>query len=238
MMSVPESIRPRKLSDEVQHRLLTLIRENGLAPGDHLPSERELMSRYDVGRPAIREAMQSLQHMGVIDIRHGERPRVAAPSLDGLVDQLGTSMQHLLKHSDTSLDHLKEARVALEAEMARIAAQRRTEADLAALRDILDRQAKARNDPEAFLECDGQFHRQIAAISRNPIFETISHGVFTWMRAFHVEQVRKRGLEALTLAEHRAILTAIESGDSASAAQCMRAHLERANALYHQENAQ
>ena len=216
---------------------MRLIRDDRLAPGAPLPSERELMTRYEIGRPAIREAMQSLQHMGVIEIRHGGRPRVAQPSLDGLVEQLGTSMRHLLTHSESSLDHLKEARVALESEMARIAARQRSEGDIAALRALLAEQAGARDDSESFTEIDGRFHRRIAAISRNPIFETLSHGVFTWMRAFHVEQVRQRGLEALTLDEHGAILDAIARGDEAAAVQAMRDHLERANALYRQGNA-
>lgn len=236
-MSSPESIRPRKLSDQVQERLLHLIRDDRLAPGDALPSERELMVRYQVGRPAIREAMQSLQHSGVIEIRHGGRPRIASPSLDGLLEVLGPSMRHLLTHSQSSLDHLKEARVLLESEMARMAATRRTEADIAELQALLAEQDNLRTDSEAFLESDGQLHRRIAALSGNPIFETLAFGIFSWLRTFHTEQVRKRGLESLTLAEHRAIVEAIIQGDAAGAASAMRAHLERANALYHQDNA-
>ena len=236
-MSVPKSeIRPRKLSDEVQDRLLRLIREKPLTPGDALPSERELMADYGVGRPAIREAMQSLQHMGVVDIRHGGRPRVAKPTLDGLVERLGTGMRHVLTHSESSLEHLKEARVSLESEMARMAASRRDENDVRDLRAILASQKAARSDAERFLEQDGRFHRRIAAISGNPIFETVAHGIFSWMRTFHVETVRKRGLESLTLAEHGAILDAIAEGDGEAAARAMRDHLERANALYDQEN--
>ena len=237
MMSAPDSIKPRKLADEVQDRLLRLIREEGLGPGDALPSERELMARYEIGRPAIREAMQSLQHAGIVEIRHGGRPRVAEPSLDGLIGQLGAGVQHLLAHT-SSMEHLKEARAALEAEMARLAAERRSETDVAALESLLAAQELARDEPERFLEIDGKFHRRIAAISANPIFETLVHGVLTWMRAFHVEGVRKLGLEALTLVEHRAILDAIAAGDAGAASAAMRGHLERANELYHQDHYQ
>lgn len=237
MMSAPDSIKPRKLADEVQERLLRLIREEGLSPGDALPSERELMARYEIGRPAIREAMQSLQHQGLIDIRHGGRPRVAEPSLDGLVAQLGAGVQHLLAHT-SSMDHLKEARAALEAEMARIAARRRNDRDVASLEAILAAQELAEHEPERFLEIDGKFHRRVAAISGNPIFESITHGVFNWMRAFHVEGVRSPGLERLTLAEHRAILDAIAAGHPDAAGAAMRGHLERVNDLYHQDHYQ
>ncbi|WP_168223061.1 transcriptional regulator NanR [Oceanicola sp. D3] len=241
-MSLPDhdrsaGIKPRKLADEVQERLLRLIRAEGLGPGDALPSERELMTRYEIGRPAIREAMQALQHRGIIEIRHGGRPRVAEPSLDGLIGQLGTGVQHLLAHT-SSMDHLKEARAALEAEMARIAARRRNEADIGALEALLAAQEFATEEPERFLEIDGKFHRRIAAISANPIFETLAAGIFDWMRDFHVEGVRKVGLEALTVTEHRAILDAIIAADPEAAAQAMRDHLERANALYHQDHFQ
>ncbi|WP_108886101.1 transcriptional regulator NanR [Pseudoprimorskyibacter insulae] len=230
-----EPIRPRKLSDEVQDRLLERIR-SGMAPGDVLPSERELMAEYEIGRPAIREAMQNLQRMGLIDIRHGGRPRVAEPSLDGLIGQMATSMHHVLTHGASTMDHLKEARVTLEAEMARLAAMRRTDGDLATLEQILDRQTEARDTPERFLDLDGEFHRTIAAISGNPIFETLSAATFSWLRSFHKDLVRSPGLEALTLKEHRAILAAIAAQDAETAARAMADHLTRANALYHQSH--
>ncbi|WP_417722112.1 transcriptional regulator NanR [Salipiger sp.] len=235
-MIPPDPIRPRKLSEDVQDRLLALIRDDGLKPGDTLPSERELMAQYGVGRPAIREAMQSLQQAGIVEIRHGGRPRIAAPSLELLMGQTALAMQHLLTHSTATLAHLKEARATLEAELARLAAERRTEDDIVALRAILDRQAASRDNSGGFLEQDGLFHKRIAAISRNPLFETVGHGLFQWLSVFHKEFVRSPGLEALTLAEHEAILAAIAGGDGPTAAQAMRDHLERANTLYHQDH--
>jgi len=81
MMSIPVKLTSKKLSNEVRDFLLSHIQENKLSPGTVLPSERELMASYNVGRPVIREAMQSLQHMGLVTIRHGERPKVAEPAL-------------------------------------------------------------------------------------------------------------------------------------------------------------
>jgi len=235
-MTDPTPIRPRKLSKAVEERLLRMIREEKLVPGDPLPSERQLMELYQVGRPAIREAMQNLERMGLIEIRHGGRPKVAAPSMNALIEQMGVSMQHLLTHSSSSLDHLKEARVLLETSMARIAAERRTIADVRDLADLLDGQRSVRDNPIEFLAFDGRFHRRIAAISGNPIFESVAFALFDWLREFHADLVRKPGLEALTLEEHRAILTAIESGDPIAAADAVEAHLTRANKLYHQSN--
>src|ERR1700676_3170820 len=78
-------IRRRKLYEEVAARIEDMLRDGGFAPGDQLPSERELMERFDVGRSAVREAMLSLQRMGLVAVSSGERSRVLAPSAKALV---------------------------------------------------------------------------------------------------------------------------------------------------------
>jgi DNA-binding FadR family transcriptional regulator len=222
----------RKLADSVQERLLALIRSGELAPGDPLPSERELMQAFEVGRPAVREAMQSLQAMGLVEIRHGDRARVAEPSLGRMVDQMSETMRHLLTHSPASFEHLKEARATFEIEMARIAARRRSDSDLTRLVRVVESQETERAEPLRFLELDGQFHREIAAISGNPIFTALSEAMFNWLANFHVALVRVPGREQLTLDEHRLIIAAIEARDPDGAAKAMLDHLSRANSLY------
>lgn len=236
MSNAGSPIQRRKLSDDVQDRVLEIIRSGEFAPGDTLPSEREMMKAYEVGRPAIREAMQNLQRMGLVEIRHGERPRVAEPSVSRMVEQMSETMRHLLTHAPANLEHLKEARGTFETEMARIAAKKRSSSDLERLERIIDIQEAASDDSPRFLALDGQFHREIANISGNPIFASLSEALFQWLAEFHVAMVRKPGLEALTIEEHRGILKAIADRDGAAAAKAMADHLYRANALYHQQN--
>lgn len=225
-------IQKRKLGEEVRLRLLAQIERGELRPGDALPSERELMESLGVGRPAVREAMQALEGAGLIAIRHGERARVAEPSVGRMVDQLSVTMKHLLVHSNASLENLKDARVTFEVEMARIAARRHAVADLDRLSDTVTRQEAALGDPATFRRLDGQFHRDIAAISGNPIWSALSDGLFRWLNDFHVDLVSVPGKENLTLAEHRGIIAAIRSGDPARAGAAMADHLTRANDLY------
>lgn len=229
-------IRRRKLSEDVRERLLAMI-ESGLKPGDRLPSERELMAEYGVGRPAIREAMQSLDAMGLIVVSHGERPRVAEPSMASAFDQLGPTMRHVLAHSKPTLEHLKETRLVLEQHLASVAARRQRPDDIDRLQSVLEQQRAAGNDPERFRQLDGQFHAMIAAISANPILTSVCTAIFDWLAVFHEEAVLKRGLEELTLEEHEAILEAIASGDSARASEQMGRHLTRANARYARSHA-
>ena len=236
MTSPKEGIRRRKLSDEVREILLERIQHGDLSPGDLMPSERELMQAYNVGRPAIREAMQSLQSMGLVVIRHGGRARVAEPSLSGMIDQLSETMRHLLAHSPASLEQLKEARIVFESEMARIAARRRSDSDMARLRNVLAAQTEAQDDLETFVMRDGDFHREIASISGNPIFSALAGALFQWLAHFYRGAVSVPGLEKLTLDEHGAILSAIEARDPDAAQRAMSDHLNRANELYRQHH--
>lgn len=226
------SSQKRKLSDDVRARLLAMIEGGQTRPGDLLPSERELMDRLGVGRPVIREAMQALAQTGLIEIRHGERARVAEPSVGRMVDQVSGSMKHLLVHSPATLEHLKEARLTFETEMARIAARRAGPSDLQRLADTVEEQAATLGDPRRFRLLDGRFHRDIAAISGNPIWAALSDALFRWLNDFHVDLVSVPGAEHLTLAEHREIIAAIRSGSPDRAAAMMADHLNRANELY------
>jgi DNA-binding FadR family transcriptional regulator len=232
-----DKVRRRKLSDEVRERLLAQINEGDLRPGDPLPSERELMALYGVGRPAIREAMQQLASLGLIVVRHGDRPRLAAPRLDLLAEQLALTMRHVLTHDDNILRQLREARIVVETGTARLAAELRTDAHLEELRDILARQLLARADPQEFMRRDGEFHAAVAGISGNVVLSAVVRAVFDWMARFHQGAVHSSGLERLTLEEHEAIFAAIAARDPERAAQAMKEHLTRANALYRQDAA-
>ena len=226
----------RKLSDAVRERLARRIASGAIRPGDSLPSERELMSAYGVGRPAIREAMQSLQASGLIEVRHGGRARVARATVDNAFDRMRPTMRHVLAHSAPTLEHLKEVRLATETHLAAQSARMRDERHLAEMRGVLDTQARARGDAASFLRFDGAFHEAIARSTGNPVFTTLSQAVFGWLSEFHQAAVHKPGLETLTLDEHAEILAAIAAGDPDRARRGMHDHLSRANALYATEH--
>jgi len=229
-----EPIARRKLYEEIVDRLSARISDGVYAPGDKLPSERELMSLFGVGRPAIREAMQTLERMGLISISHGERARVTSPDARALIDQVAATARHMLITSPKTLSHLKEARLFFEVGMVRIAAAKATEQDVERLRGRLDDHVESLKDLSRFLEMDRLFHREIAAISGNPIYAAVSQAVFEWLEEFHVELVRLPGAEQITLKEHTAILKAIAAKDPDRAAKAMEQHLKRANKLYRQ----
>jgi GntR family transcriptional regulator, sialic acid-inducible nan operon repressor len=227
-----EPIQRRKLYHEVLERLQQRIKSGELGPGDHLPSERELMEFYGVGRPTVREALQDMARSGIVEITHGERARVATPTARLLIDQIAGGAQHLLRIQPDMLGHLKEARVFLESGMARLAAEKAMPDDILKLRERLDEQRLALGKADDFLAQDKAFHREIAAISGNPIYPTIVEALFNWASEYYRSIVHAPGLESLTLVEHERIFKAIADHEGAAAELAMRDHLTRANELY------
>src|SRR3978361_2579642 len=122
VLPATEPIARRKLSDEVFDRLKVMITSGEVRPGDAMPSERDLMERFGVGRPAIREAMQALSNLGLITISHGERARVCALTPDSLFRQIDLPAQLLLSSSSQSLTHLMAGRLLFEGGMGRTGA--------------------------------------------------------------------------------------------------------------------
>ncbi|KAB0676881.1 transcriptional regulator NanR [Aureimonas leprariae] len=238
MTQPTEPIVRRKLSTEVFDRLRTMIASGSLKPGDQMPSERELMERFGVGRPAIREAMQALANNGLLAIQHGERARVVAPTPRALFGQVNGAAQIMLSSSPTALGHLKEARIFLERGMVRQAAERAGPGDIDDLSRLIDTQRAALGDAETFIAADMRFHVRIAAISGNPIFEAVSEAMLGWLKEYHTEMLIWTGKERFTLAEHEQVLAALAGNDADAAEAAMVGHLERSSALYVHQSAE
>jgi DNA-binding FadR family transcriptional regulator len=227
-----EKIVRRKLSDQVLERLQELILSGELGAGEPLPSEHALMDRFGVGRPAVREALQSLQTMGLITISHGERSRVNELSADAVLKQGDTVARMLLSAAPQNLEHLKEARRLFEIGIVRLAAPHSRKKDVANLREIIEHQRAQLGDPAAFMQADISFHVRISEMSGNPIFSAVSQAMLGWLFRFHSDLLIWSGHEEITLAEHITIVDMIEAKDGERAANAMEEHINRSRALY------
>ncbi len=183
----PAPIVRRKLSDEVVERLLGEIESGRWGAGDKLPPERALMEEYGVGRPSVREAMQRLASMGLVEISHGERATVKTMDARNMLEQIDRSARHLLLSSPNTLEHLKEARLMFEAGMVRIAAAKASAKDIAALNACVDRLEKSAGEVDEFVRADIDFHIAIASVSGNPIYSALSESMLNWLAEFHQE---------------------------------------------------
>ncbi len=222
----------RKLSDQVLERLLEMITRREVQPGELMPSERDLMERFGVGRPAVREALQSLDTMGLISISHGERARVSALTADTVIRQIDAVARLMLSASPDNLEHLKQARRFFEIGMVRLAAAKATGADISELRRLIERQREALGNAEAFIAADIAFHRKIASLSGNPIFAAVSDAMLSWLFNYHADLLLWSGAETKTLAEHTVIVDRLATGDEEAAADAMGIHLDRSDLLY------
>ena len=146
-----------------------MVREGRYSPGDQLPSEREIMEELGVGRSAVREAMLSLQKMGLVTLNSGERARVTTPTAQVLVHELSGAARLLLAQ-DGGIQRFQEARALFEIGLARLAAQLATKDDLARLKEALEANRLAMDDWVEFMRTDVAFHYVIATIPRNTIF--------------------------------------------------------------------
>lgn len=219
----------RKLSELVLERMRDLILGGEIGPGDALPSEHALMRRFGVGRPAVREALQSLQTMGLITISHGERSRVNALTPEAVLRQGDAVARMLLSAAPENLEDLKQARRLFEIGMMRIGAPRAAPGDVAELRRLIETQRAQLGDPAAFIRADIAFHVRLAALSGNRIFPAVSQAMLGWLFRFHSDLLLWSGHEEVTLAEHEGLVDAVEAHDAERAEAAMAAHLERSN---------
>jgi len=212
---------------------MQLINSGQFAPGDTFPSERELMEQFGVGRPAVREAMQSLQSAGLISIQQGQRPRVTVPTAVDMFSQIDLAARHVLNSSPGSLEHLKDARLLFEVGIVRRAAEHFTEQDAARMRTALDKQKRFyETEPDKFVEADMDFHVAIAEATKNPILVATCRALLGWLKQFHTTIVRLDGKEPVTMGEHERIFERLVARDPDGAAHAMTDHLNRSRTIF------
>ncbi len=219
-------IRREPLATEIARRLVEYLLSGQVGPGERMPSERQLAQAFGVGRSAMREAIKSLSLIGLVEVRHGDGTylRKTEGSLLPQVIEWG-----LLLGEPRTRD-LVEARQKIESIIAGLAAERRSEADLAELRVLLARmeeQSHDAGDPAAFVEADVGFHLRLAEAARNTALRDVLAGVQALLRVW-IGRVIAAGNRHLSYLEHVPILEAVERGDPAAAQAAMEAHMASA----------
>jgi GntR family transcriptional repressor for pyruvate dehydrogenase complex len=219
-----EPIKATRAHEAVLVQLERKILEGELAPGDRLPSEREMTQTFGVSRPTVREALRVAESLGLVTVRHGDPggPRVLGQPSVGVTRVL----DGLLSAERTSVAELLEARMVLEGAAARLAAARPAK-ELRSLEEAYRAMERAPDFPH-FVEADALFHRRIAEVGgnrllvviltalRDPIVRLITAGLSGETEA----QARAKILRA-----HGEILKAIRGRDSAAADRRSRRHL-------------
>jgi len=226
-----DPIERRRLSDEIRMRFEKMIVAGEYAPGDSLPSERDLMERFGVGRPAIREALFALQKMGLVTLTSGARARVTAPSADRIILELSGAAKYFLS-IESGERAFQDARLFFEVGLARHAALHASEEEIANVERALAANAKAMNNVEEFQRTDVAFHLQLALISKNPIFKAIHDAIEAWLVQQRKFSLLVPGVLAVAHEFHQKIYEAIRAHDPEAAEKAMRDHLLSVSDFY------
>lgn len=216
--------RPPRLSEEVSTELEARIQRGDYAPSAQLPTEKVLAETFGVSRAVIREAIARLKADGLIETRQGSGAFVTAnpKSLNFRLPAGGES----------GLLHIFELRTMIEATVADLAARRRTDEDVAAMRACLERMDNALAAEQDGSEADDDFHLAIAAATHNQyvlrLAEFLGRQFSESRRMAWVDH--PRGMESPREAqrEHQALLEAIAAGDPAASRQAAHVHLRGA----------
>lgn len=219
-------IERRKVYELVAERLTARIGD-GLLPGEPLPPERELMQQYAVGRSSVREALRMLESRGLIASRGNGAFVVAEPP-----NPFSQGLGIMLAGGRTDLQQLFEVRLMLEGEIARLAAERRSDVQLAALQASIERMELGLEREDAYISADVDFHLALAAATGNEIVVQLMDAVRDRLRAAFGTVFRVPGSPARSIADHRAIVAAIEARDGAAARELMHGHIARVRAGY------
>jgi GntR family transcriptional regulator, transcriptional repressor for pyruvate dehydrogenase complex len=218
--------RPRSLALEVVDALGDRIRQGQWVAGARLPTESEVMAEFGVSRTVVREALSRLQAAGLVATRHGVGSFVVGPAEDAAFRIGPHPMQHL-----RDVVAVLELRIGVETEAAALAAQRRTDANLRAMRAALAEMAAAVEAGGDAVAADFQFHHEIARATQNAHYAGLMQalGPKSIPRA-RLDDPRPVDPERLTYLrrvnhEHETILDAIMAADVDAARAAMRTHL-------------
>lgn len=203
------TLRVRSVVGLAHDEIRSMIVSGALAPGSRL-GQGELADQLGISRGSVREALRRLAGDGLVEFEVNRGFFVADVGLDNVRQRL-------------------EARLTLEPEIARLAAERRTDPDLATMRDTIAHEEAARSSDDAH-DASRSFHLAVAAATGNEAFVRLLESL--WIadvgRRLLAERRRTPTWQHDDVAEHRAIVAALEARNGKKAAQLMRAHVESA----------
>ena len=208
------------IAEQVARRILSLIQTGGVAPGDRLLTERELATSLQVSRASVREAIQALVILGIVESRQGSGVFVSRPEATN-----DRPLRFVIGSSVSGLEKLYEARVEVEQSIGRLAALRISNDAVSRLHALLKPQKALVKDPVGFRVNDGEFHDIIWKSADNPILEKVA-------RSLHALGLERRRIELETpkvlersCHDHKEIVAALSDRNPSATAAAMAEHM-------------
>ncbi len=216
---------PKRVPDRIADTLVSQIKNGILNVGDVLPTERELCEQFSTSRPTVREALAQLQLRGFVETGPGKRPRVTAPSIEGVLSAAAGNIGEILGNVESAA-HLEQMRQFIEAGAVRVAAVQSSNVQVAKMHNALEANLAAIGT-EDFAATDIAFHRSIVAVVGNPIILKLHDMFVSTMLAQRPDLNDRRPYDEMAYEEHRCIYEAVLNRDVVAATNLINAHLER-----------
>lgn len=223
-----QPVQPVRAYQRIVEQVEEALARGDLAPGQRLPSERELVAQFEVSRSTVREALRVLESNGVVRSRPGDPngPEILPFSQSALRKQ----MVRLARVDELTLSELIGFRMIMDGAAIQVASRLRTPAQLAELEETLVAMRAAIDvDFDAFSEADLAFHDMIAQISRNSLIQTcneVVRGVVLSLISDKIAHARNsRALMLESLQHHAEVVDAIRAGDGHAAARIARQNM-------------
>ena len=218
-------IKTQKIYEQIVDQIGQLVAEGHLKPGDRLPSERELVERFQVSRASIREAISALEMMGLIEVRSGEGTYIRQVNIDSVIAPLAWM---LFIEKDTDLE-LYEARKILEVQAAGLAAERAEEDEINDMFEALEIMRIDLENHRLGEDADHHFHYAIARATHNKILfrlmNTISDTMKKTLKTSRSKLYEDRATPERLYKEHYFLYEAIKNHDVEKAQKLMLDHL-------------
>ena len=212
--------------------LLKRIDQQRSTPNERLPGERELASSLSASRTAVREVLGVLETLRVIERRPQSgiyvRPANADVSIETLVLQEGLD----LEASADSYEQAQEARVIHEVEAARLAARRRTRADLDAMGTIILETRRQLEEGRNLADADEAFHLALIAAAKNDILLRMAKSLYLMTRSVRYLYFRARAHAVASIGEHEQLLESVRRRAPERSAELMRQHYAGSSARW------
>jgi GntR family transcriptional repressor for pyruvate dehydrogenase complex len=209
--------RPR-LYEVIVEQLVAYISDKNLSEGDRLPAERDLAAKLGVSRASVSQALVALEVQGVLSVRHGD----GAILLRRPTEE--RAIRALREHADRIPDII-EARVALEVNLAGLAAARRTDAEMAAIDTaIATMEAEVEAGDRGVLG-DEMFHEAITAAAHSSLLAKLMHEISGLIRETRIESLSQQNRPRASLEGHRRIADAVRKQDADAASRAMADHI-------------
>ncbi|WP_101697561.1 FadR/GntR family transcriptional regulator [Clostridium minihomine] len=216
-----QAIKKTNISEQVFNQLKQQLLDGTWTPGQKLPSENELCAAFGVSRITVRQALQKLTVLGLLETRLGEGSFVREFTPGHYMNEMIPAMYL----GASSVEEIFEFRVIMEVEVAGIAARKATDADIERLSQSLKRMTDIRGDINAYTKEDFHFHMILAEISGNSLVIHLM-GLLTDVLEAAIQNVTRTIGEDSGLKYHNLLLEAIKIHNYDMAKTVMREHVE------------